>query len=222
MLVERYLTEKLLKEHQCESKNCPKLEKYEDAEYWKAKEKSKSNRLKKKQSQPIDYSEFKKTAFNTAVELTKDIENCKILRAEMMKGALIKISFVSLKYIDMTDVISELRKTLNYGVYMRRVKLPVDKQLEIFGLKDERTKYNMELETIHKASSNNAPEISISDKCGCFYCERIFSADEITDYIQDTFGTALCPYCGIDSVLPDSGDYELTEDLLKRMNKYWF
>jgi hypothetical protein len=34
--------------------------------------------------------------------------------------------------------------------------------------------------------------------------------------------TALCPKCGIDSVLGDACGYPLTEDLLSRMHQYWF
>ena len=34
--------------------------------------------------------------------------------------------------------------------------------------------------------------------------------------------TALCPRCEIDSVLPESGEYPLTKDFLRRMYDYWF
>ena len=64
-----------------------------------------------------------------------------------------------------------------------------------------------------------------SKKCGCFYCLKIFTPAEITNWINDAGGkTALCPYCMIDSVIPESdrGDYELNTELLKDMNKYWF
>lgn len=34
--------------------------------------------------------------------------------------------------------------------------------------------------------------------------------------------TALCPYCDTDALLPQSGPYELSEVLLRKMNKRWF
>jgi hypothetical protein len=34
--------------------------------------------------------------------------------------------------------------------------------------------------------------------------------------------TALCPVCGIDAVLPDSIEYEITEKLLKAMQEKYF
>ena len=38
----------------------------------------------------------------------------------------------------------------------------------------------------------------------------------------DSDDTALCPYCGIDSVLADAPGCQVTEDFLKKMKKYWF
>ena len=57
-----------------------------------------------------------------------------------------------------------------------------------------------------------------SRKVGCFYCQTIFSPTEIKEWTIDE--CALCPYCGIDSVLPESED--LTPEFLQEMNKYWF
>lgn len=63
----------------------------------------------------------------------------------------------------------------------------------------------------------------IKDKiCGCFYCLRIFSPDEITEWVDDPGGTAICPYCGIDSIIGESSGYPITVEFLKKMKKYWF
>lgn len=74
----------------------------------------------------------------------------------------------------------------------------------------------------HNRCSNNRPSVKKSSLCGCFYCLSIFSPDEITDWIPDSLGTARCPHCGIDAVLPDSEDYPITEEFLKDMKKVWF
>lgn len=79
----------------------------------------------------------------------------------------------------------------------------------------------------HKFSSNNKPLLQKDKKCGCFHCLKIFEPKEIEEYIEDDnacdqYGTAICPYCGIDSVLPESAGYPLTKEFLSKMYKVWF
>lgn len=74
----------------------------------------------------------------------------------------------------------------------------------------------------HKYSSNHKNEIKKDSKCGCFYCLKIFSPAEIKDWIKDISGTAICPYCGIDSIIGESSGYPITEEFLAKMRKYWF
>jgi len=78
----------------------------------------------------------------------------------------------------------------------------------------------------HRFSMNNMPALSKDKKCGCFYCLEIFDPKEIDEYIEaepaDTDGTAICPYCSIDSILPESAGYPLTKEFLSKMYKYWF
>ena len=75
---------------------------------------------------------------------------------------------------------------------------------------------------LHAYSLSNRDEIMKSEKCGCFYCLRIFETNEISAYINDENGkTAVCPHCGVDSVLPDSR-VSLSEELLTEMHKTWF
>ena len=80
----------------------------------------------------------------------------------------------------------------------------------------------------HHYSSGNMPLLEKAELCGCFYCLKIFSPQEITEYLQDDNitidkdGTALCPYCGVDSVIPQNDDYPLSEKFLKQMHKKWF
>lgn len=75
----------------------------------------------------------------------------------------------------------------------------------------------------HKYSINHRSSI-IKDKiCGCFYCLKIFRPDEISSWIDDASDqTALCPYCGIDSVLGENSGFPITINFLTKMNSYWF
>jgi hypothetical protein len=41
--------------------------------------------------------------------------------------------------------------------------------------------------------------------CGCFCCLHTFAATEVIDWIDDG-DTPLCPFCGMDSVLPGVTD----------------
>lgn len=74
----------------------------------------------------------------------------------------------------------------------------------------------------HKYSSNHKESLLHDKTCGCFYCLIIFHPKEINFWIKDKHGTAVCPYCGIDSVIGESSGYPITESFLAKMRKYWF
>lgn len=78
----------------------------------------------------------------------------------------------------------------------------------------------------HRSSSNHKKALEHDKICGCFYCLKIFSPKEIKMWIQgepgDALGTAICPYCGIDSVIGESSGFPITHEFLRRMEKYWF
>ena len=74
----------------------------------------------------------------------------------------------------------------------------------------------------HKFSLNNRPTLEKDSKCGCFHCLQIFNPSEILDWEPDNCGTAVCPHCGIDSVIGESSGYPITREFLEEMNKYWF
>ncbi len=78
----------------------------------------------------------------------------------------------------------------------------------------------------HEASFANRADVESSRRCGCFYCLEIFEADEVEDWaVEDDLGrrqTALCPYCGIDSVLGDRSGFPITPEFLAEMEKHWF
>jgi hypothetical protein len=79
----------------------------------------------------------------------------------------------------------------------------------------------------HKYCCNHKPELERDSMCGCFYCGKIFSPLEIVEWLifdnpADERGTAICPYCGIDSVIGESSGCPITPKFLSKMNKYWF
>ena len=73
----------------------------------------------------------------------------------------------------------------------------------------------------HNYSYKNRKMLENDKKCGCFYCCKIFNPKEIEEWCDDD-DTALCPYCGIDSVIGESSGYAIDENFLKDMNKHWF
>lgn len=76
----------------------------------------------------------------------------------------------------------------------------------------------------HIVTSKNWQLLKTSKLCGCIYCCKVYPASEVVDWSdeQDCRRTALCPYCGIDSVIPDTSGWPLSEDFLKKMKYWWF
>ena len=86
---------------------------------------------------------------------------------------------------------------------------------------------NIDLQLAHDFSSNHKPELEKDRVCGCFYCGNIFSPKEILNWVIadtpiDYRGTALCPYCMIDSVIGESSGYPIAPKFLRAMNERWF
>lgn len=79
----------------------------------------------------------------------------------------------------------------------------------------------------HTYSNNHMDTIKKDHNCGCFYCLAIFNPVEIEEWIIDEnpcdkYGTAICPRCGIDSVIGESSGYPITLEFLRGMHQYWF
>ena len=56
------------------------------------------------------------------------------------------------------------------------------------------------LADLHKKSGHNRSLLEKSKICACFYCYNEFLFAQIVQWIDDN-ETAMCPRCGIDSVL---------------------
>lgn len=66
-----------------------------------------------------------------------------------------------------------------------------------------------EIIKVHQFCSNHKVALLKDKKCDCYYCLKIFKPNEIKEWIDDKQGTAVCPYCGIDSIIGESLGYRL-------------
>jgi hypothetical protein len=89
------------------------------------------------------------------------------------------------------------------------------------GNKNKKMSFDRQMiDAAHKHSIFHEREILESEICGCFHCLRTFSPTEITEWIDEDSEqkTAICPHCGIDSVIGSKSSYPITDtDFLKAM-----
>lgn len=78
-----------------------------------------------------------------------------------------------------------------------------------------------DLISMHRSSIHNRTIIDKSDLCGCFYCLKYFTGSDIREWC-DGGDTAICIYCGVDSVIGSASGYSLSSESLTNMNKRWF
>ena len=76
----------------------------------------------------------------------------------------------------------------------------------------------------HNACFKNWRLLKKSKMCGCFCCLNTYPASEVVDWCveRDRRRTAICPCCGVDSVIPDASGWPLDADFLKEMEYWWF
>jgi hypothetical protein len=72
----------------------------------------------------------------------------------------------------------------------------------------------------HDKCMHNRAALQEAGKGGCFYCLKEFTADQIVEWV-DGDETALCPFCGIDSVLSFNTD-TADQPFLSAMKGRWF
>lgn len=66
----------------------------------------------------------------------------------------------------------------------------------------------------------NRQEIETSERCGCFHCINTFHSNKVIDWTDDG-ETAVCPGCGVDSMVGDSHAH-LYRDFLLGLQEYFF
>jgi hypothetical protein len=78
----------------------------------------------------------------------------------------------------------------------------------------------------HPHSIQHRAEILKSDQCRCFYCLASFKLSDIKDWVdadpQDRGQTALCPKCGIDSVIGSASGVPMDDEFFARMRQVFF
>ena len=70
-----------------------------------------------------------------------------------------------------------------------------------------------------KHASNHRAELDQSAHCGCFSCFRRFVTADIRAWI-DKNQTALCPRCGIDTVIGAAAGFTLDDRFLRNLNLF--
>lgn len=73
----------------------------------------------------------------------------------------------------------------------------------------------------HKHASRHRAEIEASGRCGCFFCFRSFASADIKAWI-DANQTALCPRCGVDSVIGSASQHRIDDVFLRGMHAHFF
>jgi len=75
-------------------------------------------------------------------------------------------------------------------------------------------------------TGDHREEIMASTSVGCFYCCNVFPKTQIEKWVdEDKEGqghTALCPKCGVDSLIGDAAGFVLNTPFLEKMKSYWF
>lgn len=86
---------------------------------------------------------------------------------------------------------------------------------------DQSKKQEDQLKDLHLRTYLNASDFQSGKECCCIYCQRFFPTDKVVEFVDDD-DTALCPYCGIDSVIALGADVEVSKELLAELNKRYF
>jgi hypothetical protein len=78
-----------------------------------------------------------------------------------------------------------------------------------------------QVDEAHRFSSHHREELEQDEVCGCFHCLKIFSPSQIVEWV-DGEDTAVCPFCGIDSIIGVSSGFPINKDFLMKMHNVWF
>ena len=70
-------------------------------------------------------------------------------------------------------------------------------------------------------SAQHRAELEASGHCACFFCFKRFATSEIKAWV-DANQTALCPHCGLDSVLGSGVDQRIDDRFLRKMHQHYY
>ena len=83
----------------------------------------------------------------------------------------------------------------------------------------------LNVDEAHAHCTGNEEALQTSKLAGCFHCCKTYPPADVREWIRenDDRKTAICPKCGIDSVLPLGDESaEACTPFLKAMEKRWF
>lgn len=79
------------------------------------------------------------------------------------------------------------------------------------------------LKDAHAHCIHNRSELKRSKVAGCFFCVSSFPSASITEWVDQAGDTAICPNCGIDSVIGDASGVPVADSgFLAEMKAVWF
>lgn len=78
--------------------------------------------------------------------------------------------------------------------------------------------------TLNRQSAFNRALIVETPECGCFHCGSRFPGSKVSKWLDegDKEMTALCPYCGDDTVVVGTTELPLSTALLTKLYIHWF
>lgn len=76
------------------------------------------------------------------------------------------------------------------------------------------------LRMAHHHSFNNRSEVENSGICVCFSCQRANFASSIHTWVDDG-STAICSWCGADTIIGDASGLPLTRPFIKALHQFW-
>lgn len=79
--------------------------------------------------------------------------------------------------------------------------------------------HDEEVRQAPRLAFNNKDRLEKATWCGCYQCLSIMTTNSVVMY-TDNGTTALCPVCGVDSIIPEATDKD--KPLLMLMYEYWF
>jgi hypothetical protein len=75
---------------------------------------------------------------------------------------------------------------------------------------------------LQRQSIGNKERLADAKDCGCFFCLSHFPPSAVECWADEGGETAVCPECGIDSVIGEHDDERVSDDLLRAMNERFF
>jgi len=79
------------------------------------------------------------------------------------------------------------------------------------------------LDAAHRHAANHRADLERSDVCACIFCEKTFTVSDVDEWVKDEGGTALCPYCGVDSVIGSASGFPIADaNFTRAMHDRWF